>query len=445
MSGVKCIGYVRVSQVGGREGDSFISPALQREQIEAVARREGLTIVRVIEELDASGGDSERPGWNEAIGAVESGEAQGIACWNVSRFSRSTRDFLNAWDRIERAGGRLYSATEDLSNKFMRTVLVGVAEMERDRQRDGFRAAQQSAVARGIHVAGRIPLGYTRDPETRRLVPNELAPVVVAVFERKAAGASNESLARFVHEQGVEAFSTTGVRWMLQNRAYLGEAKGGGAVTEGAHPALVTKALFARCQGRGVKSARSGKLAGRYLLQGVARCAGCGRGLYLSTSGAGRAFYRCRTTGCGERGYAGANELDSFVLNVIEGTENPTDPSTWVALPGGGSEVEDAEQALADARADLDGYLSDTTLRRSLGAERYNEAVSDYVAVVNKCESDLAEAREATTGGWELVGRLWNTAWGHAERKEWTERMVRTCVVTKGRGPLSGRVEVELR
>jgi len=32
--------------------DSFLSPDLQREQIEAVARREGLTVVAVLEELD---------------------------------------------------------------------------------------------------------------------------------------------------------------------------------------------------------------------------------------------------------------------------------------------------------------------------------------------------------------------------------------------------------
>ena len=111
MSGVKCIGYVRVSRIDGREGDSFISPQLQREQIAAVAGREGLDVVRVMEELDASGGDSKRPGWNEAIEAVETGQVKGIIVWNLSRFSRSTRDFLNAWDRIEQAGGRVFSAT----------------------------------------------------------------------------------------------------------------------------------------------------------------------------------------------------------------------------------------------------------------------------------------------------------------------------------------------
>lgn len=290
MSGVtRVVGYVRVSKVGGREGDSFISPELQREQIEAVARREGLEVVEVVEELDASGGDNTRPGWNRAIEAVEAGAVRGIAVWNLSRFSRSVKDAMTALERIEGAGGKLYSATEsfgdDPSGRMLRTVLLAVAENERERAAAGFRAAKESAVARGIHVAGRVPLGYTRDPETRTLVPDEHAPVVQGVFERKARGTSHEALARWVREQGVEGFSATGVRWMLGNRAYLGEARGAGQVREGAHPALVSKALFAKCQGRGIQSARTGRLAGLHLLQGVATCAGCGRGLRLSTSG----------------------------------------------------------------------------------------------------------------------------------------------------------------
>ncbi len=70
---------------------------------------------------------------------------------------------------------------------------------------------------------------------------------------------------------------------------------------------------------------------------------------------------------------------------------------------------------------------------------------SRFVAVVNKAEADLAEARERSAGSWELVGRLWNTEWGWAERKEWVERMVRSVVVSRGREPLSRRCEVELR
>jgi DNA invertase Pin-like site-specific DNA recombinase len=109
MGSVKVIGYVRVSRVGGREGDRFISPGLQREQIEAVARREGLEVVDVLEEPDASGGDAGRPKWNEATEAEVRGDVGGIAVWNFAPFSRSVRDATVALDRIECAGPAAYS------------------------------------------------------------------------------------------------------------------------------------------------------------------------------------------------------------------------------------------------------------------------------------------------------------------------------------------------
>jgi len=93
------VGYVRVSRVGGRGGDSFLSPELQREQIALAARREGLEVADVLEELDASGGNRDRPLWNEAIRRVEDGEVGAVIVWNLSRFSRSIRDALDALGR----------------------------------------------------------------------------------------------------------------------------------------------------------------------------------------------------------------------------------------------------------------------------------------------------------------------------------------------------------
>jgi Recombinase zinc beta ribbon domain len=209
-----------------------------------------------------------------------------------------------------------------------------------------------------------------------------------------------------------------------------------------------------------VQSQRDGKLAGRYLLQGVARCAGCDRGLRLSTSGKGRAFYRCRTTGCPARGYAGADALDAFVLNSIEeqltgldydsrrvgrGDAERWQAASFVPTLGDEVEIEEVEMSLAEARAELDEYLNDTELRAAVGAAKHTEAAASYVAVVAKCEADLRAAHERHTGGWELIGRLWITEWGHPERAEWLARTVRSVVVSKGREPLSRRCEVELR
>jgi site-specific DNA recombinase len=464
----RAVGYVRVSKVGGREGDSFLSPQLQREEIERVARREGLEVVEVIEELDASGGNRMRPGWNRAIAMVVSGEVDGVAVWNLARFSRSVKDALDALERIEGAGGRLWSASEQLDDSptgvMTRNILLAVAQGERDRARASFAASVSSAIERGVYTAGTIPLGYRRGPD-RRLVPDpDTAPVVLGAFERRAKGWSWVRLARWLAEEG-HPMSESGVRGLARNPAYIGHARYGDVTKDDAHEAIVPRVLWKKCQEPGRKSARSGRLTERYLLQGIAVCASCGKSMYLSGGkrhGKDYEHYICRRLECGDHAYARAGQLDAFVLNYIEEaltgidydgvrTSEGLGAERWMAAsfvprPGDDdAEVEEAEAALEEARSDLDSFLADTNLRRILGPEKHAEAAANYVAVVNKAESDLAEARERNTGSWELVGRLWLHQWGWAERRQWLERMVRSVVVSRGREPMSRRVEVELR
>ncbi len=99
-----------------------------------------------------------------------------------------------------------------------------------------------SAIDRGIHIASRVPTGYTRDPETRRLVPDEMAPVVAEAFRLRAKGWGWTRLARwFVEQGGSPKTNSSAMTWMVRNRAYLGWAHQGGAVNRSAHPAIVTQ------------------------------------------------------------------------------------------------------------------------------------------------------------------------------------------------------------
>ena len=465
----RAIGYVRVSKLGGRGGDSFLSPQLQREEIERAARREGLEIVDVLEEIDVSGrAGKKRPLWEQAIVAVERGEVSAVIVYNISRASRSVQDFLRADERVRAANGRLVSAQENLSDDpsgvMTRNILLAIAQGESDRARATFAASASSAVERGMHHAGTVPLGYRRNAD-RKLEPDpDAAPVVVGVFERRAKGLSWVRLARWLAEQG-HPMSESGVRGLVRNRAYLGEARYGDTVKKDAHRAIIPRATWRRCQAPGRKSARSGRLTERYLLQGIAMCSSCGRVMYLSGGkrhGKDYEHYICRRLECGDHAYARAAELDAFVLNFIEEAVTGLDydgartgpglgeerwrAATFVARPGADdNDISEAEAELEDARADLDSFLADTNLRRILGPAKHAEAAANYVAVVNKAESDLTDARERSTSSWDLVGRLWLYEWGWAERREWLERMVRSVVVSRGREPLSRRVEVELR
>jgi hypothetical protein len=134
------------------------------------------------------------------------------------------------------------------------------------------------------------------------------------------------------------------------------------------------------------------------------------------------------------------------VLTTIDEAANAADPSTWVARPGGDdAEVAEAESPLEDAEAEFASFLADPRLRGRLGADAYAQAAEAHGALVNKLKADLAAARDASSGSFDLVGRLWNTEWGWHERKEWVARMVRGVVVSRGKEPLSRRVEVALR
>jgi DNA invertase Pin-like site-specific DNA recombinase len=68
-------GYIRVSQVAGRTGPSFIAPVVQREGIERWAASQGVVIGQIFEELDESGARSDRPLLMEAIRRIESHES----------------------------------------------------------------------------------------------------------------------------------------------------------------------------------------------------------------------------------------------------------------------------------------------------------------------------------------------------------------------------------
>ena len=291
------VGYVRVSRVGGRGGDSFLSPQLQREEIARAAAREGLRVVDVLEELDASGGDATRPFWNEAIRRVEDGEVGAVVVWNLSRFSRSVKDALAALDRIRAAGGRLVSAVESVESdplgQLSTHMLLAIGQFERERAKAGFAAATASAVERGIHVAGTIPFGYVRGDD-RRLYPDpDAAPIMRGIFERRAKGWSFVKLAIWAGDQGHE-MSDMGVAHLVRNPVYTGQARYGATTKDDAHEALVSQALWRKCQGKRRPSARSGRLTQRYLLQGLCQCAACGSTRTLAAGAA-----RARTTSAG--------------------------------------------------------------------------------------------------------------------------------------------------
>jgi hypothetical protein len=194
------------------------------------------------------------------------------------RLDRLTRDVFVGGQilaRMQEAEARLISADGAFDSKNLTpesemvfNMLNTVGQHQRKRNRAFRLAASKRASTRGVYLAKKPPLGYMRaqdnpnyvhDPERdgRRIVPDpDVAPLIREVFLRRAKGEVSSSLARFLNEHGV-TITPSGVRHLLRNRAYVGDAtcqsevKGQPTILKNAHEPIITEAEMAAALAKG--------------------------------------------------------------------------------------------------------------------------------------------------------------------------------------------------
>ena len=401
-------GYVRVSQVRGRSGDSFISPAVQREKIEAYCRLHGTELLNVYEELDESGARRDRPKLLEAVERVERGESGGIVVARLDRFGRSLVDSLSAIERVQSAGGVFASVADgfDISTDTGRLVLrimLSLAEFELDRVRGNFSDARARAVARGLHPSPVPPFGYSRPTDENGRVVGPLtpdpatAPLVHELFERAARGESWARLARWLEEEaavtayGAATWTARAVKDVVRNRVYLGEARHGEFVKADAHEPLTDELTFQQAQrtGRAFPPSRSKDGA---LLSGLLRCAGCRHGMQSYMGPKGRE-YRCHrryAVGvCEAPAYVHASVIEPYVEQTFleaVGNLRAEDPPIDTA------ELRDLEAAMRAADAEF-AMFRDSASIAELGEEHFVAGLRARRAALDQAQEAYLAAR----------------------------------------------------
>lgn len=363
----RAVGYVRVSRVAGRAGESFIAPDVQRDAIAAKVAASGLELVGLEEDLDVSGRTLERPGFQRALELVERGEASVIVVAKLTRFARSVSGTMRALDRLEAAGGRLVACDVDVdvttpAGRLTRTILASIAEFESEVIRESWAAAHAHAIDRGVKISHTANLGYRFGDGHRLEVVEEERGLVVELFERRAAGASWSELDELLVERGVELSRSTVIR-SLRNRVYLGEASFGELVNVEAHEPLVAVAVFDAVQARFAagreRHARYDR-AVRSLLAGIARCGSCGSRMRRGPAGQQKVgMYACRNRDCTARASLTEERLDAFVESqLFEWAGGAADELVEVTVGGEGSRRRELEARLAELELALEGFVT---------------------------------------------------------------------------------------
>jgi DNA invertase Pin-like site-specific DNA recombinase len=110
-------GYVRVSQVGGREGDSYGSPAVQESESRRWAGLHGVTLARVVREEDVSGGKAVHDReLGRLIERAERGQTGGVVVYSTSRFARSVVEGAIAIKRLRDVGARVVGVSDGVDS-----------------------------------------------------------------------------------------------------------------------------------------------------------------------------------------------------------------------------------------------------------------------------------------------------------------------------------------
>ena len=324
----KTFAYLRLSREEAQSGESA-SIKNQRLMITNYCTQHGLNLVRTFVDDGWSGGNFERPGFQEMMWELEKGRADIVITKDLSRLGRDMVEASYYAEQYYPEHGIRYIAIADNFDTEHENIMAPFQfAMNEVYLRDGSRKVKD--VLRTKREQGQYcacpPYGYKKEKGNKNhLVPDEVtAPVVKRIFRQAANGDSSRRIALDLNQDGIipplkyrvlyrDDFSEVGasrmsdiwnyttVKRILKNRVYLGHTvlgrsrkvsvkskkkvaipKEDWAVTENTHEALVTTEIFELAQenlGRGSSCYKAYDHVRKSIFSGIAVCGKCGYSL----------------------------------------------------------------------------------------------------------------------------------------------------------------------
>lgn len=304
-------GYVRVST--GKQDE--LSPDSQAKLLKDYAKSNGYVVSKIFYEVGISGRKADkRPEFQKMIGLAKASDhpADAILVWKYSRFARNQEESIVYKSLLKKKHNvDVISVSEPLVDgpfgSLIERIIEWMDEYYSVRLSGEVTRGMKEKAERGGYQA-RPPLGYkiVTHKEPPVIVPEE-AEIVKLIFEKYA----NENLGifeiarllnmhNFKTSHGKE-FERRSIEYILQNPTYCGMIRWNRTinesneirpesewiVTDGEHPAIISKELFDKAQERYKREyrPRGARPVSTYKhwLSGVVKCPACGRTMTANT------------------------------------------------------------------------------------------------------------------------------------------------------------------
>ncbi len=285
--------YVRVSTIEQAQGYSTdAQERLCREFIKH--KKPNWTLVKIFRDEGQTGTNIKRPGFQEMLQAVYDGKVDAIVCHHLDRFSRSLHDIMIYFKLLEDQKVFLSFADEqfDFSTPEGRmhfNFLAIFADWYIKNLSRETKKGKSSLVQTGKQN-NTPPFGYKKlGNGTLEVVAAEGELIQDAFLKYATGNYTDGKIAEIFNLKGSitrrnRAWNKESVRTLLQLDFYYGVVKYLDTLYQGSHEPIISKELFDQVQKiRKAHAARPRSAAKNferiYLLNGLIRCASCGRNL----------------------------------------------------------------------------------------------------------------------------------------------------------------------
>ena len=338
--------YCRLSQDDGIEGGSN-SIQNQKSILRKFAEDHHFPSPCFYVDDGFSGGNFQRPAFQQMISDMENGEIGIIVTKDLSRLGRNQlHTGLYIEERFPMFGVRYIAINDNVdtdsseSNDLMPFKNLFNEWFIRDTSRK-IRAVLKAKAERGERLGSRAPYGYRKAPDTKKLIVDEEAAAIVRrIFAMCASGSGPSQIARILKKEQIltptmYAYTRYGIthtcldtahpyNWsdsaianLLENEIYLGNTvnmkhssrsykdkrrvehpREECMVFENTHPALITREVWDIVQRVRKNKRRLTKMEEQNKYSGLVFCADCGSNMVLHrahTMSASYNHFTCRT------------------------------------------------------------------------------------------------------------------------------------------------------
>ena len=315
-----CCIYARVSS---ELSDVDNSISAQISACKEYALKQGYRVSELFIDKAESGRTDKRPEFQRMIRSAKNKEFDIILIHKLDRFSRSREDAVTYKALLKKHKIELFSVTEKLKDDIYSQLIEGILEVTAEfyskNLGEEIRKGKKEIIKRGYWSGGIPPYGYKIKKENNngqthsKLIPGEDASIIIELFARAARGERFKDLLKYLNNSSLKPFfsdywRTNTLRYILENRSYIGESIFNGNIVKNNHEPLISEETFQKVQQQKKQNQGQKSNALIYPLSGISFCSDCGYKLYGSLN-AGKRYYRCNN-------YSAKQKCTAKVINA---------------------------------------------------------------------------------------------------------------------------------